>query len=297
MTRMTFPPPLRRGDRVRIIAPAGPFERTLFWRGAGWLAQHFRVCFEPEVRARTGFVAGSVERRLAELNRALHCPESKALFCARGGVGSTELLLDADFAALSRHPKWLIGFSDVTALLNEALRVGVAAVHGPNVTTLGRACPAVRDPLLALLLEPRRVRRIDGLKVLFPGAAEGTLIGGNLSLVHDLLASGRLLCPAGAVLFVEELHEPPYRLARMLQALVTSGIRQRLAGMLVGQISHSHAGRYGVHARQVFESFARAHRLPCWWGLAAGHEPTRHIPLVLGGTCRLRPDGSVELGP
>ena len=131
MRPVSFPPPLRRSDPVQLIAPAGPFDRALFWRGAGWLAQHFRVRFAPDIRARTGFVAGSTERRLTELNRALRCTESKAIFCARGGSGSTELLLDGDFSALARHPKWLIGFSDVTALLNEALRAGVAAIRGP----------------------------------------------------------------------------------------------------------------------------------------------------------------------
>src|SRR5690606_10273531 len=133
------PPPLRPGDRVRIIAPSGPFDRALLLRGAGWLAERYRVEFDGGIFSRQGFLAGSDARRLGELDAALRTPELGAVISARGGYGLSRIVYQADLAALRRYPKWIVGFSDVTALHLEASRVGVMSMHAHNAAGLGRA--------------------------------------------------------------------------------------------------------------------------------------------------------------
>src|SRR4051812_35970765 len=126
-----IPAPLQRGSRIRVIAPSGPFDRTLVLRGMGWLAERYRVEFDLSIFQRNRFLAGSDQRRLDELNCALSDPSLAAIVSARGGYGLTRIAHLAEYAALRRHPKWIVGFSDCTALHVEAATQGVASMHGP----------------------------------------------------------------------------------------------------------------------------------------------------------------------
>ena len=281
------PKPPRPGDTIRIIAPAGPFDRALFWRGAGWLSQHFRVRWSPSIFARDGFVAGSVTQRLDDLLEALDCHECRAVVCARGGVGSAELCALLPKNALTRAPKWLIGFSDITALHCTYQRHGLMSVHASNVTSLGLGNAALRDTWMQAVLAPLAAQEL-AVEVLVPGSAYGPLVGGNLAVLHDLCAAGEWEPPRGAVLFIEDIGEPPYRIHRMLTALARRGVMKQLAGVLIGQISGSRVGHYGVDAREVCLRFCREQGLVAAWGLPAGHEPNVNLPLTFGAPARLQ---------
>src|SRR5450432_1841250 len=121
-----IPAPLQRGSRVRVIAPSSPFDRTLVLRGMGWLGERYRVEFDWSMFERSGFLAGSDARRLDELDRALADLNLAAIVAARGGYGLTRIAHLANYGALLRYPKWIVGCSDITALHVEARSVGVA---------------------------------------------------------------------------------------------------------------------------------------------------------------------------
>lgn len=280
------PRPLKLGDAVRIIAPAGPFDRALFWRGAGWLAEHFRVLWSPEIFCRDGFVAGNVTHRLNNLRDGLDASECRALICARGGVGSAEVAALLPQSALSHDPKWLVGFSDITALHCAYQRERIMSLHAPNVTSLGLGSAALRDTWLRAVLDPL-ARQDLTVDVLVPGSAHGPLVGGNLAVLHDLCAADEWSPPQGAVLFMEDVGEPPYRIHRMLSAMARRGITKRLSGVVFGQISASQPGRHGVTAREVCRRFCEEQQLPAAWGIPAGHEPNENLPLTLGAPARL----------
>lgn len=280
------PRPLKLGDAVRIIAPAGPFDRALFWRGAGWLAEHFRVQWSPGIFCRDGFVAGKSSHRLNNLLDALDVRECRALICARGGVGSAEVAALLPPSVLSRNPKWLVGFSDITALHCAYQREQIMSLHAPNVTSLGLGSAALRESWLHAVLNPL-ARQDLTVDVLLAGSAHGPLVGGNLAVLHDLCAADEWLPPQGAVLFVEDVGEPPYRIHRMLTAMARRGITKRLSGVVFGQISASHPGRHGVTAREVCQRFCEEQQLPAAWGIPAGHEPNENLPLTLGASARL----------
>jgi muramoyltetrapeptide carboxypeptidase len=231
-----LPPPVRPGDTLRIIAPSGPFDRTLFFRALGWLGSRYRLLWDRSCLQRAGYLAGDDQRRLAELDAALRDPSARAIVAVRGGYGATRITHLADFASLQRHPKWCVGFSDVTALHLEALRVGVASLHASNLASLGRADAVARAEWLEALEAPLAPRTFTSLRPLAPGRAQGPLAGGNLTLVFCCAASGRLRLPDGCLLFLEEVSEAPYRIDRMLTSLLISGHLDRVAGFCIGDL-------------------------------------------------------------
>lgn len=277
MLRVLVPPPVRPGDRIHVIAPSGPFDRTLFFRALGWLGRRYRLVWDRGCLERDRYLAGDDERRLAELDRALRDPQASAIIAARGGYGATRITHRADFASLREHPKWCVGFSDVTALHVEALRVGVASLHAPNLTALGRGDAETRLDWVQALEQPLNPRGFVGLQELIPGRASGTLAGGNLTLVFCSAASGRLRLPAGCLLFLEEVSEAPYRIDRMLTAMLIAGQLDAVAGFCLGDLSGH--GRDAA-ALDVAQERLRTLGVPVFAGLPIGHgNLNRCLPL------------------
>jgi muramoyltetrapeptide carboxypeptidase len=230
-----FPPPLKRGDTIAVIAPSSPFEHVLGWRGLGFLAERYRLRFDRRALfARRGYLAGEDGARRDALGRALEDPDVAAILAARGGYGANRFVHGVDFAGLRARPRWIIGFSDITALHVEASRVGVASLHACHLTALGRSDGRARAGLLQALEDPLGTRVFDGLRaIVAPGRAEGPLFGGNLTMLHACAAAGRLVVPEGAIVFLEDVTERPYRIDRMLTTLAVGGHlepRARLRG-------------------------------------------------------------------
>lgn len=284
--RVLYPPPLIPGDRLRIVAPSGPFDKTLFYRGLAWLAERYRVVWSRGALERQGYLAGDDRRRLDELNEALRDPFARAIVTARGGYGATRICHDADFAALAAHPKWCVGFSDFTALHLEAARLGVASLHAANVTGLGRGDAEGRAEWIDALEHPLSTRVFPGLEPLCAGDATGVLAGGNLTLLFTAAASGRLALPERCILFFEEINEAPYRIDRMLTALRQSGKLASVSGACIGDLTDDGrpaAQRAALEAvRDCLEPLA----IPVLAGLPMGHG-RRNRPLPLGVPCEL----------
>ncbi len=278
---MLYPPPVQPGDTLRIVAPSGPFDKTLFYRGLAWLGERYRVVWNRGMLERRGYLAGSDERRLEELDQALRDPTARALIAVRGGYGATRICPRADFAALARHPKWCVGFSDFTALHLEALRLGVASLHAANLVGLGRSDAAARELWLDALERPLARRSFENLAVLSPGRAHGTLVGGNLTLLFTAAASGQLTLPPRSILFLEEVNEAPYRIDRMLTALCASGRLQLVAGVCLGDLAPDgqHEARSAAHGA-VLDGLGSL-GVPIVAGLPMGHGLVNQ-PLPLG---------------
>jgi muramoyltetrapeptide carboxypeptidase len=278
------PPDLQRGDIIRVIAPAGPFDRPLFFRGLGFLSETFRVRFSRSSFERQGYLAGDDARRLAELNQALRCPETRAIVCARGGFGCTRIAAQADFNAVQTAPKWLVGFSDVTALHCELQRRQMMSVHAANVTGLGMGHGPTRESWSqALMGSPKIAHTLSPLR---PGRVTGPVIGGNLTLLVHSLAAGRLWVPDQALLFLEEVSEAPYKVDRLLRSLAQAGVFDRVSGLVMGQFTHCGQETGPGSVRSLIAEIAQQHRLVAACGLQAGHEP-RSTPIVLGSSASL----------
>jgi muramoyltetrapeptide carboxypeptidase len=269
----------------------------LFYRALAWIAKRYRVIWSRGIFEHRGYLAGSDQRRLDELNEALHDPQARAVIAVRGGYGATRICRAADFGGLARHPKWCVGFSDFTALHLEALRVGVASLHASNLGALGRGDEVARAAWLDGLERPLARRTFSGLEVLSAGRVSGTLVGGNLTLLFTAAASGTLVLPRGAILFFEEVNEAPYRIDRMLTALCASGRLDAVAGFCIGDVADDarHGARREV-GRAVLDCLGHL-GVPILAGLPIGHGAV-NMPLPLGVPAQLDAElGSLIVNP
>jgi muramoyltetrapeptide carboxypeptidase len=233
-------PALKPGDMIGVTAPAGPFPRERFDAGLDRLkAMGFEVAVPPGVFQKNGFLAGSDEERAAGLASIFADRNVKAVMAARGGYGSMRLLDRIDFETISRSPKTLIGFSDITTLLLAFQKTtGLVGIHGPVVTSLSEADDLTLSHFKRIITgETVFPIQPEGAWAVNPGRAEGRLLGGNLTLLVHLLATPYVPDLDGAILFLEDISEASYRLDRLLITLKLAGLWDRLAGVILGDFN------------------------------------------------------------
>lgn len=279
---------------MRVIAPASPFDPADLERGLTVLRE--RLGLAPRVRAdlgaRVGYLAGDDGRRIAEWREAVADPEARAIFCARGGYGTMRLLPELDPAPLLARPKLLVGFSDVTTIHAVLNRAGLATVHGPVVTQLGRAPEPALAHLEALIFRtaaaappggpatgaPGPGAGLAGTATVRAGRVNGPLVGGSLTLLAHLCGTPYLPPLDGAILLLEDVDEKPYRLDRYLTQLRLSGALSRVAGVVIGQVVGCDAA--GLRGADVLRDLVSALGVPAIEGVPAGHLDANHaVPL------------------
>jgi len=234
------PPRIRSGDVVGVVAPAGAVDRERLRAGVavleGW---GLGVQVGSAVLQRQAYLAGSDEERLADLAQMIDDPRVRAIFCARGGYGSQRLLPRLDLGRLARQPKPIIGYSDATALLGGAVAAGVVAVHGPMVADDMARGLSERSAthLRTLLADPGWRWEAEAPITIRPGTASGRLVGGCLAVLAAALGTPWAPDTDGAILFLEDVAERPYRLDRLLTQLRQAGKLERVAGIVFGTMA------------------------------------------------------------
>lgn len=265
-------------------------------RGLAWLRTRYRLRLSSSILSREGYLAGDDPRRAAELARALSDPETRAVVCARGGYGIMRILDTLPWGALDRAPKWVVGFSDVTALHVAAAARGIATVHGPNVTGLERhVSPAERASVIAALEASgeealwRELERVHAGVAAAATTVRGPLFGGNLTMVCAMAAAGRLEVPAGAVVALEDVTERPYRIDRMLTTLLLGGHLARASAVVFGSFTHCEPGPDGITWAQVIAERTKGLGVPVVANAPFGHGAP-NLAFVLGREVELRGD-------
>lgn len=275
-----LPPLLAPGDTIGLAPLAGPHQETDFHRGATILRDlGFRhKTLQPE-RA-LPFLAGSDQERLEIFHTLWRDPEIKAIMAVRGGYGTLRLLAHLDYGLLRERPKTLIGFSDISGLLNVVNeRTGLITLHGPNLTTLAHSDTESLTSLthcLSRALPPDL--RPAGLEVIRAGRAEGVLVGGNLTTLTHLLSTPFELRWAGKILFLEDVGEAPYRIDRLLSQLALAGAFRHLAGLILGTFSQCGA------QEEIWQRLAELgadYDFPIWGNFPVGHG-SRNVTLAIG---------------
>jgi len=238
-----------------------------------WRSRGFEVVVGDDLLARRGYLAGDDARRARELSQLILAPEIDAVVCARGGYGCDRILAALDPQAFRDARKPLVGFSDVTTLLLWQRRcAGLTGFHGPMLEWGGELDPAAFDDLIQQLRGRAPTERSLHGRGRGGGRASGRLIGGNLVLVTASLATPWEVDTRGAILLIEEVGEPPYRIDRMLRQLLAAGKLAQLAGLGVGQLVGCEDARYPEPgAREVIEEVAAALGLPLVVDLPFGH--------------------------
>lgn len=257
-----------------MVAPAGAVQEARLERGVQVLERWgLRVTLGDGIRARRGYLAGDDDQRRSDLQRMLDDPRVRAIFCARGGYGSQRLVPDLDLAPLARSPKAVVGYSDATALLGSIVGAGVVAVHGPMVAQdmAGGLSARSEDHLRRLLGDPSYMWEAELPEIVRPGRAVGRLMGGCLSVVAALVGTPWAPETDGAILFLEDVHERPYRLDRLLTQLRQAGKLERLAGLVFGTMMMCPVVD-DVAPLDVVRACCADLPCPVAFGLAAGHQ-------------------------
>jgi muramoyltetrapeptide carboxypeptidase len=266
---------LSPGARVVVAAPSSPLTNTkVFKAGLRILGARYSVTVPGAVYARKGFLAGADSTRLRILLQALRDERTRAIFAARGGYGATRLLSSVDWEVWYRDRIPLCGFSDVTALELAALALaGVATVHGPSITSLARQPRSYLQHLWRLLEDPGYGFGTPPgrLRSLGQGRVAGSLVGGNLTMIDQLVGTPFLPDLAGCILLLEDVKEAPYRIDRMLTHLGNAGVLDRVVGLVLGDFPGCRPRSDGVTVEEVFMDHARRLRIPVAAGMPAGH--------------------------
>jgi muramoyltetrapeptide carboxypeptidase len=300
------PPALKRGDLVALFNPSGFADDALIQRATGNLERlGFRVMQSAHIRASRGNTAGTIGQRLTDLHTLFANREVRALWSARGGSGTAQLLPYIDYGLIARNPKIVIGYSDLTSLLLAIYKkTGLVTFHGPvgssgftpfTVAHLEAVLMEGRTPYVMTtadehakraLTEPNFVQR-----TLRTGTADGTLIGGNLSVLSSLVGTPYLPEVKHSLLFLEEIGEAPYRVERMLTQLAQSGALDRASAAMLGVFVKGdvRAGEESLTLTQALDDHFSSRPIPSAYGLSFGHIASQWV-LPIGLRARFDSD-------
>jgi muramoyltetrapeptide carboxypeptidase len=266
--------PLESGARVALIAPAGPLQQTEELTRAVENTRAFG--WEPIVAAhandRIGYLAGHDRDRLNDINVALRDPNIDALWCLRGGYGMIRILAGVDYEALSRTPKPIIGYSDITALHAAVqLKCGLMTYHGP--TAREQLTDFSRDSFeRAVVSQTDSCGAAPKAREINSGTAEGRLVGGNLAVLVSLCGTPFMPDLSDGVLILEDINEPVYRIDRMLQQLMLSGAIDGCKAIAFGECVKCQEDAGGGRSfDEVLGEIAYAVGVPCLAGIPVGH--------------------------
>ncbi len=300
MKRATKPLPLCKGDVIRLVAPAGPVDRARLDRGVSRLSAAGFVVEVPDAvhASENGYLAGPDAHRAAQINDAFAAPGVRAVMAARGGYGTTRLMALIDWKRLKSNPRLVVGYSDLSAILSyAATRLSVPAIHGPMAAAdlANRFDPAALDAFVRLAggaVSPKEPwgATCDRLRA---GSATGILSGGCLSVLASLLGTPFAPDFRGALLFLEEVGEPAYRIDRSLTQWLQSGRWSGIAGIVVGKTAPV-KGESEDDIRRLFAAAARQLGVPAWYGFPAGHDGSNY-PLPFGVAAKIDAKGRLFL--
>lgn len=294
---------LKKGDLVAIAATARKVSEAEMKPAVEILKSWgLKVCFSETLFEEENQFAGSDQARRNSFQKLLNDPKIKAIFIARGGYGTVRMLDGLDFDIFLENPKWIIGYSDITALhLHLHSKIGYSSLHGPMP--------------INWLPEKLHAESLEHLhKTLFDKAQEikfakhplnyredktsGILIGGNLSVIYSLLGSASEPSYANKILFLEDLDEYLYHIDRMMQGLKRAGRLENLAALVIGDMSDmkDNAVPFGKSAYEIIADTVKNYDYPVIFGAPAGHEP-KNLSLVFGTRYQLKCGKEVLLKP
>lgn len=288
------PPYLQIGDTIAIVAPAGILtNRKGVIDEAKELAKSWglHVVYGNHLFDTAGHFSATDEERAEDFQKAMDNPNIKAIWSGRGGYGTVRILDRLDFTAFIKSPKWVIGYSDITALHSHLNTMGYETIHGMMGTSLGDDAEKIVETLKSFKkaifgekLSYSLVSVIENRK----GTVNGQLIGGNISLLASMLGSESRMNADGRILFIEEVGEYKYSIDRMLQSLKRAGFFDNCKGIIVGDISNikTNTVDWGSSMEQLILDVVAEYDFPILFNFPAGHEPDNRS-LIFGRTIEM----------
>ncbi len=298
MEQIIFPSPLTKGDKIAIISPASHILPDYVDGACNAIAQ---MGFQPVVsnhcKGQCGGYSGTIEQRLADFLEALHNPEVKAILCSRGGYGVVHLLEYLSADDIAENAKWLIGFSDISALHAAMVASGVASIHASmakHLTQFGVDDEAT-VALFNILQGKLPTYQTPSHPFNKPGTATGTLTGGNMAVLCGLLDTDFDLLSRGDILFIEDVGEEVYKIERMLYNLRLSGVLPMIKGLIVGRFTdYRNPDGNGDSMEQMVKRMVEPYDIPVAFDFPVGHVD-ENMPLIEGAQVTLTVADTVTL--
>mgnify|MGYP003258149416 CR=1 FL=1 len=289
MKKYISPPLLNKNDKAVIISPSGSIESS-FIDGAKLVLESWglNVIVSQYAREKNGRFCGTVEQRVEDLQGAMDDPDVKLIFCSRGGYGIVHLLDRLNFTEIKKYPKWLVGYSDITALHLAFMKNGILSAHAPMARHLAEDAEDTASLYLRrLLFEGIYEYSIASHPLNRIGIADGRLWGGNLAVLGGLIGTPFADVPDNSILFVEDIGEGAYKIDRMMWQLKLAGVLDRLSGLVVGQFADCEED-FLMYA-PIYESIMNlvsGYNYPVVFDFPVGHVK-ENFPLVYSGKIRL----------
>lgn len=285
---MIYPRPLNPGDKIAILSPASIINPDYVEAAAATItAAGWTPSVYPNTLGHSGSYSGSRQQRLDDLTDALTDPSVRAILCSRGGYGTVHLLDDLSRLPLTDDPKWIIGFSDISALHALMQTSGIASLHASMAKQLAKGCKNQLNQLLFNILRGEMPRyTFDPDPRNREGVATGRLVGGNLAVLAGLIGTPYDILQPDTLLFIEDIAEPIYKVERILYQLRLKGVLQRLRGLIVGRFTE-----YGPDANyrtmeEMIAEMTAPYAYPIAFNVPVGHIDD-NTPLIAGSTATL----------
>ena len=281
---MKTPDYLKKGSKIAIVAPARKISREEIAAAVKWIEEKgFVAVYDDRLFAEYHQLAGDDDFRASVLQDYLDRDDIDAILCARGGYGTIRIVDKLDFTKFAKHPKWIIGYSDVTVLHAKMQQLGYQSIHGTMAINFEKnttsSLESLHDALVGRL-------KMDG-GFLAPEALGMTgkmqIVGGNLSVLYSMLGSDLFPETDGKILFIEDLDEYLYHIDRMMMALKRAGKLANLKALLVGAFTDMHDNTipFGMTAKEIIYEKVKDYGYPVIWDFPAGHVDD-NLALVLG---------------
>jgi len=286
-----IPPFLKAGDQVEIVAPAKFVSSTDIERAIRFFKQHkLNITFNKAVFHKKHVFAGTTTQRIESINTALNNKQTKAILFARGGYGSIQIIDSINFNTLSKNPKWLIGFSDITTILMHMYtQFNISSIHGPMAYNFKNIDINSGNLMINMLKGEKINIKIDYSRFNITGTTYGTLIGGNLSIICSLIGSKSIPdFDNDYILFIEDIDEYMYHLERMMYMLDRAGLLKKLKGLIIGQMTGimDNPISFGKDLSQLIQDIIKKYNYPLCFNFPIGHTENNH-PIIIGARIRL----------
>jgi muramoyltetrapeptide carboxypeptidase len=291
---MIQPPYLKAGDTVAIVAPSGILkERTGEIEQAVALLNSWglQVVLGKHIFNQANHFAGTDEERYEDFQNAMDDPTISAIWCARGGYGTVRILDKLNFTKFRKHPKWIIGYSDITALHNQLNIEGFESIHAMMCTSLSDDISEIEETVSTFkdaIFGGTLSYTLMGSDFNRTGQVTAPLVGGNLTMLHTMLGSKTSIDLTGKILFIEEIGEYAYHIDRMLQSLKRAGYFDHCKGVIVGDITkvRENPTPWGTSIEQLIIDAFSEYDFPIAFNMPAGHEKDNRA-MILGRTVDL----------
>lgn len=281
-----MPPFLSKNDQVQLIATARSVSK-LEIKPAIKIIESFglKVKYNKKLFDEQNIFSGTKKQRIKELQQALNNTNIKAIFFARGGYGSIQIIDDIDFRKFSKNPKWLVGFSDVTTILIHLYQQHkINSIHGPMPFNFHKTDTVSINNLFSLLQGKLNAIKIKHHMLNNIGKTSGIIIGGNLSILCSLIGSSSSLpFNSNYILFIEDVDEYVYHIERMTYTLDRARILKNIKGLIVGGMTNlmDNKQAFGKTAYQAIHDIVKKYNYPVCFNMPLGHDKINH-PIIIG---------------